>query len=175
MHPSVECDGCGVCPIVGERFKSESRPNYDLCAACHDSPAAAAAGPFRKMPPGSLLGGAGAGARGAGSSTAGPSGDGAGNGSPVAQQLLLWVWRYFASEDGSSSSGSAEAAAAAGGEGQMHSVKRPRLQQSAVRLTAKSPLYFQVGGPERALMAHQLWPIGSRPTPHPRVVRVHAA
>ncbi|XP_044966868.1 protein NBR1 homolog isoform X2 [Hordeum vulgare subsp. vulgare] len=34
IHKWVECDGCGVTPIVGSRFKSTVKHNYDLCCAC---------------------------------------------------------------------------------------------------------------------------------------------
>ena len=33
-HAGVECDGCGMNPIVGTRFKCIVRDNYDLCANC---------------------------------------------------------------------------------------------------------------------------------------------
>lgn len=45
-HPHVRCDGCMVCPIVGTRFKSVTRPNYDLCAVCHQGGRYRGAGPF---------------------------------------------------------------------------------------------------------------------------------
>ncbi|KAL4436617.1 hypothetical protein ABPG75_003756 [Micractinium tetrahymenae] len=154
VHPNVECDGCGVCPIVGDRFRSESRPDCDLCAACCASPAAVEARPFRRMLPGGSLGSGGAGPRGAGSTAAGHAGGNGGTAGAVAQQLLLWVWRYFTSEDGShsGSSGDGGAAAAAGGEGEGHGAKRLRLQQSAVRLSGKSPLYFQHEGHSRTII-----------------------
>ncbi|KAF7002120.1 hypothetical protein CFC21_017649 [Triticum aestivum] len=35
VHKWVECDGgCGVTPIVGPRYKSNVKYNYDLCSAC---------------------------------------------------------------------------------------------------------------------------------------------
>ena len=34
VHRAIVCDGCGVCPIVGVRFKCSVRFNYDLCASC---------------------------------------------------------------------------------------------------------------------------------------------
>lgn len=36
VHTNVECDGCGVNPIVGIRYKCTVRKNYDLCAKCED-------------------------------------------------------------------------------------------------------------------------------------------
>jgi len=35
VHRRVTCDGCGVAPIVGPRFKCETCADYDLCGACH--------------------------------------------------------------------------------------------------------------------------------------------
>jgi len=34
VHQGVTCDGCGVSPIVGARFKSAVIADYDLCADC---------------------------------------------------------------------------------------------------------------------------------------------
>jgi len=34
-HPGVECDGCGMSPIVGPRFKCVACPDFDLCDGCH--------------------------------------------------------------------------------------------------------------------------------------------
>ncbi len=34
VHVGVTCDSCGVCPIVGVRYKCSACPNYDLCEAC---------------------------------------------------------------------------------------------------------------------------------------------
>ena len=34
-HFGVQCDACGVVPIVGVRYKSASRADYDLCETCH--------------------------------------------------------------------------------------------------------------------------------------------
>ncbi|KAG6424532.1 hypothetical protein SASPL_114950 [Salvia splendens] len=36
VHRGVCCDGCGVHPIVGPRFKSKVKVNYDLCRVCYD-------------------------------------------------------------------------------------------------------------------------------------------
>jgi len=33
-HDNVTCDGCGMYPIVGFRFKSAVQEDYDLCEAC---------------------------------------------------------------------------------------------------------------------------------------------
>jgi len=151
VHPNVECDGCGQCPIRGDRFRSQSRADYDLCAACHAAPGAAAAGPFVRMLPGAVvMAGRGPGAAAGASS----SGDG-----PVAQQLLAWVWRYFTEEgtdgsgtgsggiDGSwyaTAEGPTAAGAAVTAAVQQPGPKRLRLEQSRVRLSGKPPLYFQV-------------------------------
>lgn len=37
IHLGVSCDGCGVSPIVGTRFKSSIRENFDLCENCERS------------------------------------------------------------------------------------------------------------------------------------------
>jgi len=34
MH--VECDGCGVSPIVGPRYKCSVRKNFDFCSKCEE-------------------------------------------------------------------------------------------------------------------------------------------
>ncbi|XP_038708947.1 protein JOKA2 isoform X2 [Tripterygium wilfordii] len=34
FHKGVRCDGCGVHPITGPRFKSNLKEDYDLCSIC---------------------------------------------------------------------------------------------------------------------------------------------
>ncbi|XP_017218783.1 protein JOKA2 isoform X1 [Daucus carota subsp. sativus] len=34
FHRGVRCDGCGIHPISGPRFKSKVREDYDLCSIC---------------------------------------------------------------------------------------------------------------------------------------------
>ncbi|XP_019185108.1 PREDICTED: protein NBR1 homolog isoform X3 [Ipomoea nil] len=34
FHKGVRCDGCGVHPITGPRFKSKVKDDYDLCSIC---------------------------------------------------------------------------------------------------------------------------------------------
>uniref|UniRef100_A0A7S3HT26 Uncharacterized protein n=1 Tax=Spumella elongata TaxID=89044 RepID=A0A7S3HT26_9STRA len=34
VHDGVQCDECGILPIVGPRFKCSVRNDFDLCAAC---------------------------------------------------------------------------------------------------------------------------------------------
>ncbi len=36
VHTNVECDGCGVNPIVGPRYKSVVDKNFDYCGKCED-------------------------------------------------------------------------------------------------------------------------------------------
>ncbi|KAL3695031.1 hypothetical protein R1sor_008682 [Riccia sorocarpa] len=35
VHYGVTCDGCGKSPIVGVRYKSTLKEDYDLCSSCH--------------------------------------------------------------------------------------------------------------------------------------------
>lgn len=35
VHHQVVCDGCGVSPLVGARYKCKTCPDYDLCGACY--------------------------------------------------------------------------------------------------------------------------------------------
>ncbi|KAK2663662.1 hypothetical protein Ddye_002236 [Dipteronia dyeriana] len=37
FHRGVQCDGCGAHPIVGPRFKSKVKEDYDLCNICFDA------------------------------------------------------------------------------------------------------------------------------------------
>ena len=158
VHPGVECDACGQCPIRGDRFKSESRPEYDFCAVCHTAPAAAAVGPFRRMMPGAVMTASG----GGGDQGCSSGQQGGASAESVARQLLQWVWRYFTSEDTaeqpSSSAGDGgagigdgggcdgtAAAAATAAAGAPPAPKRLCLRQSPVRVSGKPALYFQVG------------------------------
>eukprot|EP00270_Netrium_digitus_P010320 TRINITY_DN31_c0_g1_i1.p1 TRINITY_DN31_c0_g1~~TRINITY_DN31_c0_g1_i1.p1 ORF type:complete len:899 (+),score=285.23 TRINITY_DN31_c0_g1_i1:102-2798(+) len=34
FHPGIQCDVCGMCPIMGPRFKSMVKFDYDLCNGC---------------------------------------------------------------------------------------------------------------------------------------------
>ncbi|KAK4427087.1 protein JOKA2 [Sesamum alatum] len=36
FHRGVRCDGCGVHPIAGPRFKSKVKVDYDLCSICFE-------------------------------------------------------------------------------------------------------------------------------------------
>lgn len=36
FHRGVRCDGCGIHPIVGARFKSKVKVDYDLCSTCFE-------------------------------------------------------------------------------------------------------------------------------------------
>lgn len=36
LHAGIQCDGCGVHPITGPRFKSKVKEDYDLCNNCFD-------------------------------------------------------------------------------------------------------------------------------------------
>lgn len=37
VHTRISCDGCGVKPIVGVRYKCQTCPNFDLCEKCEAS------------------------------------------------------------------------------------------------------------------------------------------
>jgi len=37
VHEGITCDGCGMSPLVGPRFKCTVRDNFDLCASCEAS------------------------------------------------------------------------------------------------------------------------------------------
>jgi len=34
VHPSITCDGCGMYPLIGDRFKCSIRRDFDLCSNC---------------------------------------------------------------------------------------------------------------------------------------------
>ena len=34
VHANVACDKCEMSPIIGIRYKSATKPNYDLCIDC---------------------------------------------------------------------------------------------------------------------------------------------
>ena len=34
VHKGITCDLCKMCPIVGIRYKSATKENYDLCIDC---------------------------------------------------------------------------------------------------------------------------------------------
>ncbi|CAE8634285.1 unnamed protein product, partial [Polarella glacialis] len=35
VHRSITCDGCGMSPLRGLRYKCKTCPDYDLCGECH--------------------------------------------------------------------------------------------------------------------------------------------
>jgi len=37
VHPKVKCDGCGMFPIVGPRYKCSVIKNFDYCSACEET------------------------------------------------------------------------------------------------------------------------------------------
>ena len=44
VHPSVQCDGCGMHPLVGPRFKCAVCKDFDLCESCFNGAVHAAEG-----------------------------------------------------------------------------------------------------------------------------------
>jgi len=137
-HAGVQCDGCGVLPIAGTRYKSLTIDNYDLCSACHLGPAGSG-GSFQSLEPPSTGGGGGTGTNGA---------------KPQHTELLLWVWRYFSGEPLAGMSGSAEPEPKrprpAAGSGAFAAL-RPSVGGRA-RVTGKPPLFFQHQGHSRTIV-----------------------
>ena len=39
VHAGVRCDGCGVCPIKGMRYKCNTCVDFDFCSTCNDEKA----------------------------------------------------------------------------------------------------------------------------------------
>lgn len=37
VHYNVICDGCGMSPIIGPRYKCTVLKNFDFCANCEES------------------------------------------------------------------------------------------------------------------------------------------
>ena len=53
MHAGVQCDACGVLPIVGVRYKSVTEADYDLCETCHGASSRGVVppqAPFARLP-----------------------------------------------------------------------------------------------------------------------------
>ncbi|RHY72715.1 hypothetical protein DYB28_010745 [Aphanomyces astaci] len=55
-HDTITCDGCGMHPIVGPRYKSHTAKNFDVCGACEASGLYVAQEPFFKVLDSRLLG-----------------------------------------------------------------------------------------------------------------------
>ncbi len=72
IHLNVACDLCGTTPIVGLRYKSTVKSDFDVCGRCAKSPAAAAGEPY--IP----IGFAGDGGSGSGGGGGGGGGTGGG-------------------------------------------------------------------------------------------------
>ena len=49
VHQKVVCDGCGMKPIVGVRFKCTVCPNFDYCENCEKAKANEHKHPFLKI------------------------------------------------------------------------------------------------------------------------------
>lgn len=140
VHASAQCDGCGMQPLLGPRYKSQVLADYDLCSKCHTSQggATAAASPFmRIMAPQYTV----ATTRGSSSST-------------MPDQLLRWVWRYFSTPDTPAASTAAAGASSGGGPAARADAKRQKLaqqqqQQDRVAVSNKPGLYLQHEGHSR--------------------------
>ena len=53
VHAGVQCDACGVLPIVGVRYKSVTEADYDLCETCHGASSRGVVppqAPFARLP-----------------------------------------------------------------------------------------------------------------------------
>jgi len=48
-HLNIKCDGCGVLPISGDRYKCTVCPDYDLCATCEKKEIHPASHPLLKL------------------------------------------------------------------------------------------------------------------------------
>jgi hypothetical protein len=35
-HVGITCDGCGIIPMFGYRYRCRNCPNHDVCEACHE-------------------------------------------------------------------------------------------------------------------------------------------
>ena len=49
IHHGVRCDGCGISPIVGIRYKCQTCHNFDYCAKCEEANALTHDHPFIKF------------------------------------------------------------------------------------------------------------------------------
>jgi hypothetical protein len=48
-HTNIKCDGCGVLPISGDRYKCTICPDFDLCSACEKKDVHPASHPLLKL------------------------------------------------------------------------------------------------------------------------------
>ncbi len=35
VHSNIECDGCGMYPLIGVRYKCNECDDFDFCSDCH--------------------------------------------------------------------------------------------------------------------------------------------
>jgi hypothetical protein len=49
VHPNISCHGCGVLPIIGNRFKCTVCENFDYCEACEEKNQQTHTHPFIKI------------------------------------------------------------------------------------------------------------------------------
>eukprot|EP00887_Chlorella_sp_A99_P007524 scaffold2.g7524.t1 len=154
-HVGVQCDGCGVLPILGPRYRSETRHDYDLCAKCHTGQGGAGgpAGPFTRMMvlrhTEVALGGAGAG------------------GNSMQEALVRWIWRYFTDSEKPAAAGAAGSLPHQGGDAAGEAaVKRPKLgpghQLWRVEISTKPALYIQHEGHSRTVIGVERRMVGDK-------------
>ena len=51
VHNFVKCDGCGMFPLIGKRFKCKVCPNFDFCEKCFEKNKATHKHEFSNIPP----------------------------------------------------------------------------------------------------------------------------
>lgn len=124
VHPGVECDMCGACPIIGARHHSRSKANYDVCNECENK--AVDSGPYE------ITG------RDQDDDSGSREGEGGGGRkeSGLAIKLMAQVWNYFHT--------SLEDRSTGGGERSTNGQK--------VTVTSLPPLYFQHDGHSRTII-----------------------
>jgi len=147
VHPTVECDGCGMFPVRGPCFSSQLRDNYDLCYECHSKGLARGNDPYCRRQ-GRL--------------------QGADHNAPA---IMRWVWAYFAdgcsghqeniqaapNGDGASKHPPSDSSQEAGDSESDDAHQPVDDRSSKVLQSKKPPLYFQHKGHSRTIVGIEKW------------------